>query len=63
MGQAKNWQRYKRAHIVLESPSGRGILLPKDYHAYILTYPKKIGVLRAMTIKTLLTITERIAEW
>ncbi len=57
------WVRYKAAHLVLYSPSGRGVLLPRNYKSYILTYTDNMSHLRRMIIKTLLTITERIAEW
>jgi len=62
---ARNLKRYKKVAVILESPSGKGVLLPKSYAAYMLIIDRNSHFywFKRYFLKVWLTIAERIAEW
>jgi hypothetical protein len=58
----KNLSRRQTLIMVMESASGRGFIMPKNYDVYGLIVPRNINKIRRTLIKLLASIAERIAE-
>jgi hypothetical protein len=64
-GEKSGYKRYKKAVMVLESASGKGFILPKDYFTYglIIDVNSHFYEVKKHLLKFLMTVAERIAEW
>ncbi len=64
---SENLREYKTLVMILESPSGTSYILPDTYMTYGLVIPTSpqglVNPVKAGTLKVLLTIAERIAEF
>lgn len=64
-GKTTHYKRYPRVIIVLESASGKGILVPEHYRSYglMIDLDSHFIQLKSHVLKLLMTLAERIAEW
>lgn len=66
-GVDSGYRKVKRMVVVLESASGRGIVVPKHYRSYGLIIKTRddgsVPAWKKIPIKILCTVAERIAEW